>query len=141
MLPALDEEPADLGEPVLNPLAPPLNVPPIPANIRAQFKWDKYNAWMSDFQPFKMPETTHPNLERAAEIQRGEKEGTGESFLRNAVQGVADVLTLGGAARKVGLGVKTYLATIGARSYDSSLKQADEEGLSGASKQTFAGIN
>lgn len=79
--------------------------------------------------------------ERAAEILRGSPEGGGEKFVRNVTTGLADLLSLGGALKKIGLGTKTYLATVGLRSYDSGLAQADAAGLKGTERQTFAAAN
>lgn len=79
--------------------------------------------------------------DRSAEIHYGRKDSDAERFAGNVVTAVADLLSVGGALKKVGLGVKTYLATVGMRSYDQGLKQADEAGLDSTQRHTFAAAN
>ena len=81
----------------------------------------------------------------AADKLRGGEEATSSRFIKNITTGIADVLSVGGALKGLGAGTKlagkAYLASIGARTYDSSLKEAADSGLEGVQRHTLASVN
>ncbi len=77
----------------------------------------------------------------AYQRSRQAPESTGEEFVRNLSQGVAEIAGLGKVLKAFGLGAKAYMTAIGTRTYDTSLKQAKESGLDEPAAQQFAVVN